>query len=43
MDEIAKLPEFGVTRERIRQIESNAIRKIQRCSKMRNQLQEFAA
>lgn len=43
LEEIANLPEFGVTRERIRQIEEKAIRKIQRSPKMMNLLRDFAA
>ena len=43
LDEIAKLPEFGVTRERIRQIESKAMRKIRNSKSMRNMLRDFAA
>lgn len=43
LEQIAKLPAFGLTRERIRQIESKAIRKIIRNPKMRELLREYAA
>ena len=43
LEEIAKLPGFGVTRERIRQIEGKALRKIRTNPKMRNVLKDFAA
>ena len=43
LEEIAKLPGFGVTRERIRQIEGKALRKIRTNPKMRNILKDFAA
>ena len=43
LEEIAKLPGFGVTRERIRQIEGKALRKIRTNPKMRSILQDFAA
>lgn len=43
LEEIAKLPEFDVTRERIRQIEGKALRKIQKSASMREQLKDFAS
>lgn len=43
LEEIAKLPGFGVTRERIRQIEGKALRKIRRNPKMMSILKDFAA
>lgn len=43
LEEIARLPGFGVTRERIRQIEGKALRKIRRNPKMMGILKEFAA
>ena len=43
LEEIANLPGFKVTRERIRQIEGKALRKIRTNPKMRNMLKEFAA
>lgn len=43
LEEIANLPGFQVTRERIRQIEGKALRKIRTNPKMRNMLIEFAA
>ena len=39
-EQIAKLPEFDVTRERIRQIENKAISKIRRSPRMRRMLKE---
>ena len=42
LEEIAKLPEYNVTRERIRQIEYKAIRKIRRSRKARLKLIDFA-
>ena len=41
LEEIANLPQFGVTRERIRQIEKRAIRNIKRSPKMMGLLKEF--
>ncbi|MBR1855058.1 MAG: sigma-70 family RNA polymerase sigma factor [Lachnospiraceae bacterium] len=43
LEEIAKLPELGVTRERVRQIEAKALRKIRRSPYMRNLLADYAA
>ena len=43
LEEIAHLPGFGVTRERIRQIEGKALRKIRHNPKMMKILKEFAA
>ena len=43
LEEIARLPCFGVTRERIRQIEAKALRKIRRSPKMMSILKDFAA
>lgn len=43
LEEIAKLPEFGVSRERIRQIEAKAFRKIRRNSTMNGMLSDFLA
>ena len=43
LEDIAKLPNFGVTRERIRQIESKALRKIRRSPRMSGLLKDFAA
>lgn len=43
LEEIANLPEFGVTRERVRQIENKALRRIQRSPKMMNLLRDFVA
>ena len=43
LEEIAKLPGFGVTRERIRQIEGKALRKIRHNPKMMRILKDFAA
>ena len=43
LEEIAKLPGFGVTRERIRQIQGKALRKIRRNPKMMSILKDFAA
>lgn len=41
LDEIARHPDFGVTRERIRQIESQALSRISRNPKMRRMLEDF--
>ena len=43
LEEIANLPEFGITRERVRQIEANAIGKIRRNPKLRRMLEAYAA
>lgn len=43
LEEIANLPEFGVSRERIRQIESKALRKIRRNPKYIELLSGFVA
>lgn len=43
LEEIARLPGFGVTRERIRQIEAKALRKIRHSPKMMSILKDFAA
>ena len=43
LEEVAKHPEFGVTRERIRQIEEKALRKIRRNPGLMNLLRDFAA
>ncbi len=43
LDEIAVLPEFGVTRERIRQIEKKAIEKIRRSYSAMENLREYAS
>lgn len=43
LEEVANHPSFGVTRERIRQIESKAIRKLQRSASAKRLLQEFVA
>jgi len=43
LDEVAKHPAFGVTRERIRQIESKAIRKLYRSASARHLLEEYVA
>ena len=43
LEEIAKLPEFKVTRERIRQIENRAFEKIRRSPSMCRQLKEYAS
>jgi len=43
LEEIAKLPEFGVTRERIRQIEAKALRKLQRNKTIRKLLKDYVA
>lgn len=42
LDEIAGLPEFGISRERVRQIENNALRRIQSNRSLMMQLGEFA-
>ena len=42
LEEIAKLPQYNVTRERIRQIEAKAIRKIKRSRYARQSLMDFA-
>ncbi len=42
LEEIASLPGFGVTRERVRQIEEKAIRTIRRSYSMKSQLQDYA-
>lgn len=43
LEEIAKLPGFGITRERVRQIESRAIRMIRQNKGMRKLLMEYLA
>ena len=43
LEEVAQLPEFNVTRERIRQIEGKAIRKIRRSPRLMNLLKDYAA
>ena len=43
LEAIAGRPEFGVTRERIRQIEEKALRKIRRSPKMIKLLRDYAA
>lgn len=43
LEEIASHPSFGVTRERVRQIETKALLKIRRSASMRNQLMDFAS
>lgn len=43
LEEVARLPEFKVTRERVRQIETKALHKIRRSTKMRGLLKDFAA
>lgn len=43
LDQIASLPEFGISRERVRQIEANAKRRIQRNRAIMLQLEEFAS
>ena len=43
LEQVANLPEFGVSRERIRQIEEKAYRKIRRNPRMMEALREFAA
>ena len=43
LEEIARLPELGVTRERVRQIEEKALRKLRRNPRMRRMLIDFAA
>lgn len=43
LEEIANLPGFGVSRERIRQIESKALRKIRLNPRLLNLLRDFAA
>lgn len=43
LEEVARLPEFKVTRERVRQIETKALHKIRRSTKMRGLLKAFAA
>lgn len=43
LEEIGSLPEFGVTRERVRQIENKAICKIKKNVGMRSQLLDFAS
>ncbi len=40
LEQIAKLPEFDVTRERIRQIENKAISKIRRSPRMRRMVKD---
>jgi len=41
LEEIAGMPEFGVTRERIRQIEERALKKLGRSSSVRNELGSY--
>lgn len=43
LDEIGSLPEFDLSRERIRQIEKHALDKIRRSPRIRGQLLEFVA
>lgn len=43
LEEVANHPAFGVTRERIRQIENKAIRKLQRSPSAKKLLEEFVA
>lgn len=43
LEEIANLPGFHVTRERVRQIETKALRKIKRSSVMKDRLRDFAS
>ncbi len=43
LEEIANLPEFGITRERVRQIEAKAIGKIRCNPKLRRMLENYAA
>ena len=43
LDEIGKLPEFKLSRERIRQIETKALRKIRRSPSLTKQLLAFAS
>ena len=42
LEEVASLPEFNVTRERIRQIEEKAIRTIRRTRSLKSQLEDYA-
>lgn len=42
LEEVASLPEFNVTRERIRQIEEKAIRAIRRTRSLKSQLEDYA-
>lgn len=42
LEEIGKLPQFGVSRERVRQIEIKAIRKLRHSAAVRNALMDFA-
>ena len=43
LEEIANMPEFGVTRERIRQIEQHAYEKVKRSSRLCKALLDFVA
>lgn len=43
LEEVANLPEFGLTRERIRQIQDKAIRKLLRSPKILRTLKDYAA
>lgn len=43
LEDIARLPQFGVTRERIRQIFENSLRKIKRSPKMMRLLEAYAS
>ena len=43
LEEIGKRPEFGVSRERVRQIEEKTMRKIRRSPRMRRLLKEYVA
>lgn len=43
LDQVASLPEFNCTRERIRQIENKAILKIRRSPSLRRELLDFAS
>jgi RNA polymerase primary sigma factor len=42
LEEVASLPGFGVTRERVRQIEEKAIRTIRRTHSLKSQLEDYA-
>ena len=43
LEQVAKHPQFGLTRERIRQIENRAINRIRHSYKMKEQLCEYAS
>ncbi|MCR5032239.1 MAG: hypothetical protein K6A92_05195, partial [Lachnospiraceae bacterium] len=42
LSEIARLPEYNVSRERVRQIEAAALKKLQRIPSVRSLLEDYA-